>query len=126
MAPVYFYRLRQTDFDGTTYDYAPVQVHMSDLSSMQFSLEAAYPNPLNLAVTDNARFRYQVPQQSAVRISVHDALGRELAVLTDYVHDAGIHETAWYPGNDVLRSGSYFVRMQANGKTLTRKIAVIR
>ena len=126
IAPIYWYKLRQTDFDGTIYDYAPVQVHMSDLSHTQFELQRAYPNPLDLAATDNARVRYRVPQSSHVRISVHDMLGRELAVITDYVHAAGMHEAAWYPGNDVLRSGSYFIRMQADGKVYTTKLAVLR
>ncbi|MCB2204894.1 T9SS type A sorting domain-containing protein [bacterium] len=126
IAPVYWYRLRQTDFDGSTYDYAAVQVHMTDLSDARFELQSAFPNPLNLSVTDNAHFRYSMPRQAHVRISVHDMLGREIALVTDYVQDAGVHEAAWYPGNEVLRSGNYFVRFQVEGRTLTQKIAVVR
>jgi hypothetical protein len=67
-----------------------------------------------------------VPYQSHVRLTVHDALGRQLAQLSDNVHEAGVYENSWYPTSDNLHSGHYFVRLQAGSYVSTQKISVIR
>ncbi len=116
------------DYDGTTDDFAPIQVHLADLAQLGFELREAYPNPMSLSVHDHASIRYRVAEDANVRISVHDMLGRELAVLVDQQQPAGVFETAWYPdrGSASLRSGQYFIRMQAGAFHAVRKLNIIR
>ncbi|MFZ1729482.1 MAG: T9SS type A sorting domain-containing protein [Bacteroidota bacterium] len=127
-APVYWYRLIQRDYDGTVNDFTPIQVHVSDIASAGFELSAAFPNPLALSVNDHATVRYRVAQEGSVRVSVHDMLGRELAVLANQVHPAGVYETAWYPDryDASLRSGQYFIRMQTGSFNGVQKLSIVR
>jgi hypothetical protein len=127
-APVFWYRLMQRDFDGTTADFPPIQVHVADIASSGFELSPVYPNPVSLSVHEHMAVRYRVAQESSVRISVHDMLGREVAVLADQLHPAGVFETAWFPDrySDGLNSGQYFVRMQAGSFNSVQKVSIIR
>ena len=127
-APVYWYRLRQRDFDGSTSEFPPIQVLLTDLASSGFELSPAYPNPMSLSVHDQLTVRYRVAEESPVRVSVHDMLGREIAVLADQFHQAGMYQTAWSPDryDGVLRSGQYFIRMQAGSFTGTQKVSLLR
>ncbi len=69
-----------------------------------FALHAAYPNPFN-PVT---RIRFEVPETSDIRISVHNILGQEVVELLDREMTAGYHEISFLAEN--LASGLYFVR----------------
>ena len=78
------------------------------------------PNP----VARHATIAYSVPAATDVRLSVIDALGREVAVLARGPHPAGEHEaavrTAGYP------TGVYVVRMIAGDAVRTVPITVVR
>jgi hypothetical protein len=127
-APVYWYRLMQRDYDGAMNDFSPIQVHVADIASSGFELSPVYPNPVSLSVHEYLSARYRVAEETHVRVSVHDILGRELAVLTDQFHPAGVFETAWYPDrySDALHSGQYFLRMQAGSFHGVQKISIVR
>jgi flagellar hook assembly protein FlgD len=60
---------------------------------------------------------------------VHDVAGRRVRVLEDSFREAGRHAAVW-DGRDGtgrrVAAGVYFVRLQAAGGELTRKIVLLR
>ena len=86
-----------------------------------FSLAQNYPNPFNPTTTIN----FSLPQEAAIRLTVFDAIGRRVAVLTDQVYQAGVHELVW--DASAHASGIYFYRMEAGGKLIhTQKMTLIK
>jgi hypothetical protein len=83
---------------------------------VSFALEAPYPNPFNASTT----ILYDMPNRNFVRITVHDLLGREIAVLVDGTREPGRYQTVFRAGE--YASGIYFVRMVAGDFVGTRKI----
>ncbi|MEM1095920.1 MAG: T9SS type A sorting domain-containing protein [Bacteroidota bacterium] len=102
------FRLRQHDFDGRL-EYSPV-VEVSVPIHRALELTAAFPNPF----TQHAEVTLSVAETQAVRVTVADLQGREVAVLHDGVvladtpHRLSIH-------GQPLASGLYLVR--AVGRT---------
>lgn len=83
-------------------------------------LAAAYPNPFN----PSTLIRWTLDAQRATRLSVHDLLGREVAVLVDAPHSAGTHSVT-FDGSG-LASGVYMVRLQAGAESYTRLITLVK
>ena len=59
-----------------------------------------------------------------VRLEVFDAIGRSAGILVDGMRPAGMHTVRF--DADCLPSGLYVYRSQPGGKTLTRKMTLIR
>ena len=73
----------------------------------------AAPNP----AAGPADIAFSLPEAGAVRLSVVDVLGREVAVLADGVLPAGAHRRTWDGA-----AGTYVVRLETEGAVATRRV----
>ena len=85
-------------------------------------------SPLSLSASPNpsrgrVALSFRLPSASGVRLTLHDALGREVAVLADGARAAGPHRVATPAG---LAPGVYLARLAAGGAVATRTLAVVR
>lgn len=76
----------------------------------------AYPNP----IASYAILTVTLPHAARVRLAVYDLLGREVALLNDGRHPAGLTTLAWQPAG--LAPGPYLLRLTAGAQTLTRPV----
>jgi len=115
----YEYRLRQLDNDGTVSFSHVVYLHVRTLPAM-LTLQPNYPNPFSEATS----FDYYVPSESQVTVTVHDALGREVARLADGIHPHGWHQLTFRAGG--LPEGMYFCIVTARDSRVTGKLILSR
>ncbi len=80
-----------------------------------------HPNPFNPSTT----LRFSMGRASHVRLSIHDANGREVALLLDESRGPGEHRLTW-SGGDAMPSGVYFARLRADGATASRKLTLLK
>lgn len=89
-----------------------------------FSLEQNYPNPFNPSTT----FRFSTPKDGLIKFTVHDLLGRVVYSENRNLF-AGNYSFTW-EGNNMLNqqvvSDVYFLRMEAEGYSQTRKMLLLR
>jgi len=79
-----------------------------------------YPNPFNPKTV----IRFAVPEQSNCRLTVHNLLGEEIAILLDETLPAGSHMVEFDAQR--LSSGTYFYRLRGGGSILTRKMTILK
>ncbi|MEM8601929.1 MAG: T9SS type A sorting domain-containing protein, partial [Bacteroidota bacterium] len=87
---------------------------------LAFALDAAYPNPFTVQTT----VAYTLAEAGDVRLTVYDALGREIAVLADGRQVAGRHAAAF--DGQGLASGVYVVRLEAGRHVATQTLVLVR
>ena len=92
----------------------------SDELPEDFYILRNYPNPFN----PSTKVQFSVPQQSDVKITLHDMLGREVKLLFDDKVGAGMQDFVVDAGN--LASGVYLVRMIAGTFNKTIKISLLK
>lgn len=93
----------------------------------QFSLEQNYPNPFNPATKikfDIARLPDGQAKQSAVNITIYDAIGREISNIVDERLNAGKYSVDWNAAN--YPSGVYFYRLQTDNFSETKKMILLK
>ncbi len=85
-----------------------------------FSLSQNYPNPFN----PTTQFGFRIADFGLVRLTVFDAIGREVEVLVNQQLQPGTYEVSWdasaYP------SGVYYYRLESGSFTKTKKVALIK
>lgn len=86
-----------------------------------FAFPQNYPNPFNPSTT----FRFALPQQVRVRLTIFDLLGREVATLIDSELPAGNYIEHFQPAGNVA-SGLYFARFDAGNFHQMRKLVLIK
>ncbi len=85
-----------------------------------FEIFQNYPNPFNPSTT----VTFNVSSNSFIRLSVYDAIGREVAVLLNERLYPGTH-TANFKG-DNLTSGIYFIRLSDGNRSETIKALLMK
>jgi hypothetical protein len=88
-------------------------------------LSGSAPNPFNATTT----IRFGVPETTDLSLRLYDASGRCIITLVQDRHEAGEFTMGWdgrdESGRDVA-SGVYFVRLQTETFTATRKLVLLR
>ena len=90
------------------------------LTPVGYKLFQNYPNPFNPSTT----FSYQLSAAGYVTLKVYDILGRVVALLVNEKQNAGMHTVNFNEQN--LTSGVYVYQLKANGKSLTKKMVVLK
>jgi photosystem II stability/assembly factor-like uncharacterized protein len=85
-----------------------------------YNLRQSYPNPFN----PSSVIEYTLPNDSYVKLTIYDALGREIATLADGTERMGDHAVRW--SADGLASGVYFYRLQAGSFSAMRRMVLAR
>ena len=86
----------------------------------EFALEQNYPNPFNPSTT----IQYSVAEPGQVSLSVYNLMGQRVAELVNETKSAGTFNVSWNASN--AASGMYYYRLVAGGKTITRKMTLIK
>ncbi|MDP2300969.1 MAG: T9SS type A sorting domain-containing protein [Ignavibacteria bacterium] len=102
---LYYYRLRQIDFDGKSEFSQTVQVDVQ--APVNFSLSQNYPNPFNPSTT----ISFGLPAASQVQIVVFDMLGREVATVVNKDFAQGTHQVVFDASS--LSSGTYVYQLNS-------------
>ncbi len=87
---------------------------------VDFSLGAPWPNPFN-PVT---RIPFTLTRPEFVKLSVHNLLGQEVAVLRNGALPAGTHFVPFQA--ERIASGIYLVTLEAGGRQETRTVTLLR
>ncbi len=87
---------------------------------LKYSLEQNYPNPFNPSTT----IRYQIPKTGFVKLTVYDALGKEIKTLVNENKPAGKYEVSLDASN--YSTGVYFYRIDTDGFTDVKKMMLIK
>jgi len=96
----------------------------------EFALAQNFPNPFNPTTT----IEFSLPTRSLVKLTIHDLLGREVAIVVEGELDPGVHRYHWSASRTDrsdrsdgvgIPSGIYFYRLEAGGFVQTRKMILL-
>ncbi len=114
----YSYRLKQTDFDGTSAYSKEVEVDVAQVIS--YALDQNFPNPFNPETV----IRFALPVAGNVDITVYNSLGQKVMTLFNGQREAGYHQVTFNAEN--FPSGSYIYTIKAGNFTATRKMMLMK
>jgi hypothetical protein len=90
-----------------------------------FALHQNYPNPFNPVTT----IRFDVPQESHIRMDIYNILGQRVRTLVNSDMQAGYHTIRWNGTNDMgkpLSSGMYIYRIHSSEFTSVKKLVLMK
>jgi mannose/cellobiose epimerase-like protein (N-acyl-D-glucosamine 2-epimerase family) len=85
-----------------------------------FLLSQNYPNPFNPSTV----IRYSLPEKSYIKLTVYDALGKEISLLVDEEKPAGNYQVTWNASG--LASGIYFYQLKSGNFIDTKKMILVK
>ena len=115
--------LRGCIINGVVYGDTSIIVGVNQTSTEvpeNFSLSQNYPNPFN----PTTNFGFRIADFGLVRLTVFDAIGRDVEVLVNQQLQPGTYEASWdasaYP------SGVYYYRLESGNYTETKKMVLLK
>jgi len=116
----YTYRLKQIDNNGAFTYSQSAEVELG-LVAKVLTLSDSYPNPFNPATT----IEFTLAKDGRAALKVYNAVGQEVAELFNGEALAGrIIQTHFDASR--LASGIYFSRLQVDGKSLVKRMMLIK
>lgn len=106
---------------GTAVLTEPLIVGVEDvIAAKDYQLAQNFPNPFNPSTT----IQYNLAQRGAVKLTVFDVLGNEVATLVNDVQQSGPN-TVTFDGSD-LSSGVYFYTLETTTEIITKKMMLMK
>ena len=93
---------------------------MAGSLSAGYELYSNYPNPFETQTT----ISFFVPDYGKVEIGVYDMLGNLVEELANNTFESGMYTLVFIATK--IAQGTYFVRMEAEGNVLTKKIDLVK
>jgi flagellar hook assembly protein FlgD len=94
-------------------------------SSVEFSFGPIAPNP----VRGKVDVSFSIPRRTQVTVDVYDVRGGRVRRLVDETLDSGAYSVAWdgmADGGRSVANGVYFVRLEADRRSASRKLVLLR
>lgn len=98
----------------------PVSNETTQSIPNSIALKQNYPNPFN-PVTNIV---FELSETAPTKLTIYDAIGREILLLVDEVRPAGNHTVQFNASN--LSSGMYFYRLESGGEIQTKQLTLIK
>ena len=116
----YAYRLKQIDLSETSRYYPTAEVEVG-VAAKVLSLSNNYPNPFN----PSTNIEFTLPSDGKVVLKVYNILGQEVAELFNGEAQAGRILQTRFDATGVS-TGVYFCQMQFGGKTLMKRMLLMK
>jgi flagellar hook assembly protein FlgD len=97
----------------------------TDILPGEFQLAQNYPNPFNPFTT----LLYELSENSHVKITIYDMLGRKVKTLINETQDAGSRTVIWNATNDYgepVSAGIYLYQIKAGEYLQTKKMVLLK
>jgi hypothetical protein len=95
------------------------------VATVAFALEPNQPNPFRA----DTRIEFALPSAANTSLAVYNVQGQMVRELVDGPRDAGRHTVDWDgrdSGGQKVAAGVYFYRLESDGRTVTRKMTVMK
>jgi len=102
-----------------------VSIGAESMRPVTSTLQTAYPNPFNPAVT----IRYELNETTNLSMTIYDLSGARIKTLINKTQSYGIHEIQWDGINNLgfqVESGVYLVVFDAGSNIQTQKITFLK
>lgn len=86
----------------------------------EFQLSQNYPNPFN----PETKIKFGLPKSGNVKLTIFDALGKNITELVNSKLNAGTYEVSWNASNH--SSGVYFYKIESNGFSQIKKMILVK
>lgn len=108
-----FYRLSQTDYDGTTEVFDPISINCKE--NADFNFVGILPNPAE----DEVNILFTSLKEEMVVMKLNDVMGKELE-LKEVAAELGLNKIQIFMGS--LPMGIYFVTLHNGNKSFIKKV----